>query len=144
MNSRRRHITKTITWRITASLATFVLTWFFFQGVPDVTSKAVWVAILESTSKMVLYYYHERIWYLRKVKFRSSVRHLFKTITWRLIASLITFIIAFLIFSEDHQVMEKATSVATVEIFLKMLLYYIHERIWYHQKMGLGGRKEKS
>ncbi|MEM6829985.1 MAG: DUF2061 domain-containing protein [Bacteroidota bacterium] len=143
MDSRKRHIAKTITWRVIASLTTFILTLIFFKEDPNATQKAIWVAVFESTSKMILYYYHERIWYLTKVKIRSSVRHLIKTVTWRVIASLTTFIIALIIFKEDAQAMQKASGIAIVETFIKMLLYYLHERVWYKQNLGLDQRKEK-
>ena len=143
MQSRKRHIAKTITWRITASLTTFLLTLFFFKDDPSATEKAVNVALIESTLKLIFYYYHERIWYKIKVAWRSTVRHLAKTITWRFIASLTTFIVAYIIFREDQYAVEKASGVAIVETFIKMLLYYLHERIWHRQSFGLGSDDKK-
>ncbi|ARN79278.1 hypothetical protein BST97_15505 [Nonlabens spongiae] len=61
--ARKRHIAKTITWRIIASVTTFLLAYFFFNEDPDAISKASGVAIAESLIKMLLYYYHERFWY---------------------------------------------------------------------------------
>jgi uncharacterized membrane protein len=61
--TRRRHIAKTVTWRIIASVTTFCLALFFFKDDPQAASKATGVAIAESIIKMVLYYYHERFWY---------------------------------------------------------------------------------
>ncbi|WP_425391442.1 DUF2061 domain-containing protein [Ekhidna sp.] len=137
MDSRKRHIAKTITWRIIATGTTFLLTIFFFREDPNATAKASWVALIETIFKMALYYYHERIWFKTKLQIRSSLRHLFKTITWRVIASLTTFVIAFLIFKEDPLAVEKATSIALIESILKMLFYYLHERAWHSTKFGL-------
>ena len=61
--SRVRHLAKTFTWRIIASLTTFALALFFFQGQADVVQKATSIAVAESVLKMGLYYFHERIWY---------------------------------------------------------------------------------
>ncbi|MGB5982847.1 MAG: DUF2061 domain-containing protein [Nonlabens sp.] len=61
--TRKRHIAKTITWRVIASVTTFALAFIFFQEDPDAITKASGVAIAESIIKMVLYYYHERFWY---------------------------------------------------------------------------------
>ncbi|WP_370086808.1 DUF2061 domain-containing protein [Ekhidna sp.] len=141
MDSRKRHIAKTITWRIVATGTTFVLTMIFFREDPEATSKASWVAFIETTIKMVTYYYHERIWFNYVTKLKSTVRHLLKTITWRVIASLTTFGIAFFIFREDPNAMEKATGIALVESVLKMLFYYLHERAWYMSKFGLNNPK---
>ena len=67
----------------------------------------------------------------------SKLRHLAKTITWRIIASLATFAIAYLFFGD----IGKATGLMSVEIVLKMVLYYFHERVWF--KYGNLGRKKK-
>lgn len=88
---------------------------------------------------MVFYYYHERIWFNFHTKLRSALRHLLKTITWRVIASITTFIIAFIIFREDPSAVEKATGIALIESALKMLFYYLHERLWHLSKFGLKG-----
>ena len=69
--SRKRHIAKTITWRIIASATTFVLALLFFNEDPDATKKATGVAIAESLIKMVFYYLHERAWY----KYDFGVMH---------------------------------------------------------------------
>ena len=61
--SRKRHIAKTITWRIVASATTFGLAWLFFKEDPHVAEKATGIAIAESTIKMIFYYFHERVWY---------------------------------------------------------------------------------
>lgn len=65
-------------------------------------------------------------------KFRSII----KAISWRLFATLTTFILAFIIFREDKQVMEKSMMVAGFELVLKLLIYYLHERIWVKVKWG--------
>ena len=57
--SRIRHIAKTITWRIIASLTTFILAYIFTQ---DIT-KSFWLMGTEMVLKLLLYYYHERVWF---------------------------------------------------------------------------------
>ena len=57
--SRIRHIAKTITWRIIASLTTFILAYVFTQ---DIT-KSLWLMGTEMVLKLLLYYYHERVWF---------------------------------------------------------------------------------
>lgn len=71
----------------------------------------------------------------------SKKRHLAKTITWRIIASLTTFILAILFFKDDPHATEKATGIAIAESILKMVLYYFHERFWYKSNFGLTKRK---
>lgn len=74
----------------------------------------------------------------------SQKRHIAKTITWRIIASLTTFVIAYLFFRDDAAAAEKAGGVALTESIIKMGLYYYHERIWYKSNFGLTSiRKER-
>ena len=59
MVARKRHILKTITWRIIGTLDTMILSWI-------ITGNWKWgVAIgsIEVITKMILYYFHERAWY---------------------------------------------------------------------------------
>ena len=69
--SRKRHIAKTVTWRIIASTTTFILAWLFFKDDPNAAQKATGIAIAESVIKMGLYYFHERAWY----KYNFGVKH---------------------------------------------------------------------
>jgi uncharacterized membrane protein len=57
--SRIRHIAKTITWRLIASLTTFILAYVFTQNI----TKSLWLMGTEMVLKLLLYYYHERVWY---------------------------------------------------------------------------------
>ncbi len=63
MVNKKRHLAKTVTWRIIASITTFVLALVFFGDDPSIATKATLVVIFESVIKMVLYYWHERAWY---------------------------------------------------------------------------------
>ena len=54
----KRTIVKTLTWRVTASLTTFIIAWIltgdFLIGVS--------IGSIEAITKIFLYYFHERIW----------------------------------------------------------------------------------
>lgn len=68
----------------------------------------------------------------------SQTRHIAKTLTWRVLATTDTFIIAWLITGETAW----AASIASVEVLTKMFLYYAHERVWYkHIKLGITKNK---
>ncbi len=58
-DSHKRHLIKTITWRIIGTLDTILLSWFI-TGSPETGLK---IGIMEVITKMVLYYFHERTWY---------------------------------------------------------------------------------
>ena len=65
--------------------------------------------------------------------FVARKRHILKTITWRIIGTLDTMIIAWAL-SGDPLL---GLSIGGIEVFSKMVLYYIHERVWYRSKFGI-------
>lgn len=56
----------------------------------------------------------------------SKARSLIKGISWRMIGTIDTFILAYLIFGE----VKKALPIALTEIATKIFLYFLHERGW--------------
>ena len=74
------------------------------------------------------------------MKDQSRKRHIAKTITWRILATLTTIMLAWII-SGDPWI---GLSVGSWEFFLKIILYYVHERAWYRMDFGLDPAKRKS
>jgi uncharacterized membrane protein len=77
----------------------------------------------------------------------SPFRSIMKAISWRLIATLTTFLITFIIFKRYTdktymEVLETASFVAGIEIFAKLLFYYLHERLWQNIRWGTALRKD--
>lgn len=62
----------------------------------------------------------------------SKWRSVLKAITWRIIATGTTFTLAYLVFRESgcEDVLQKSTLVAGLELCLKLVIYYLHERAW--------------
>ena len=64
----------------------------------------------------------------------SYKRHIAKTITWRIIGTLDTMIIAWVITGS----LEWGLAIGGIEVFTKIILYFLHERAWYRfSKFGL-------
>jgi|TARA_R100001163_G_C5065756_1_gene203794 uncharacterized membrane protein len=57
----------------------------------------------------------------------SYKRHLLKTITWRIIGTLDTIIISGILTGS----LKIGAAIGGIELISKMVLYYLHERIWY-------------
>ena len=64
--------------------------------------------------------------------FASKKRSLLKTLSWRTIASLDTFLITWLVTGSPTA----GLTVSGLEIITKMCLYYFHERAWNKIKWG--------
>ena len=129
--SRKRHIAKAITWRIIGTIDTFLLGWMLTGEFKFGLS----IGLLELITKMLLYYFHERAWY--KLRFfnqkNSRIRHLLKTFTWRIVGTIDTIILGWLVTGK----IEVGLTIGGFELITKMILYYFHERIWYRSDFGL-------
>lgn len=139
-NSRKRHIVKAITWRIVGTIDTILLSWII-SGNPLTGLK---IGLAEVITKMVLYYFHERIWFKINLTkdgkvIESRKRHIGKTITWRFIGTIDTMILAWLITGNPLT----GLKIGFAEVITKMLFYYLHERVWYRINFGLENRKHE-
>ena len=63
----------------------------------------------------------------------SVKRHLFKTITWRIVGTIDTMLLGWLV-SGDPMI---GVTIGSFEIVTKMILYFLHERAWYHYDFGI-------
>ncbi len=65
----------------------------------------------------------------------SPTRSILKAISWRFIASGSTFIISFTIFTQAtetafKEIIGAVSMITAVDIVAKLILYYLHERMW--------------
>ena len=56
----------------------------------------------------------------------SNKRSITKALTWRALASLATFIISYIVTGN----IAAATGIASVQVVVNLILYYVHERVW--------------
>ena len=66
----------------------------------------------------------------------SNLRSIMKAISWRLIATATTFTLAMLVFGGSEDALEKSSLIAGLELFIKLALYYLHERGWQMLPVG--------
>ncbi|MCF6268278.1 MAG: DUF2061 domain-containing protein [Melioribacteraceae bacterium] len=64
-----------------------------------------------------------------KEKFKRS---LVKTFSWRITGTLDTIVVSYFITGDINT----AAAIGVVEVFTKLLLYFLHERIWNRIKYG--------
>lgn len=63
----------------------------------------------------------------------KRVRSIAKAISWRIVASLTTILLVFL-FTGNLVI---SVSVGSLEFFAKIVIYYIHERVWNMSNFGI-------
>jgi len=72
--------------------------------------------------------------HIKTISNNSAItRHLAKTITWRLVGTLDTMILGWIITGD----FKLGLAIGGTEVLTKMFLYFIHERIWYKINFGI-------
>lgn len=133
--SKLRSLIKSFTWRLIAILDTIlvVMAVTYFYGRCSIED-ALTIGGFEFGFKFIVYYIHERIWQRIELKHRTDrTRSIVKTISWRIVATIMTFIIAGVILDNANDI---AFTIALIEIVTKSLFYYLHERMWIIVPLG--------
>jgi len=112
-------------------LDTILLSWAI-TGNPFTGLK---IGLAEVVTKMLLYYFHERIWLNAGID-DSRKRHIIKTVTWRVLGTLDTITLSWIISGDPFT----GLKIGFAEVITKMMLYYFHERTWYKINYGLDKR----
>ncbi len=63
----------------------------------------------------------------------SRTRSILKGLTWRIIATATTILIAWFITGDTKIALE----IGLIEVFAKIAVYYVHERVWARIPVGL-------
>ena len=140
-------LSKGVTWRIIGTMDTMMLSFIFTGSI----GSALKIGATEVFTKIFLFYLHERTWFRikwglkRKVTStiitksdladyeqrdeiweESHIRSLLKGVSWRIVGTIDTIIIA-TFWTGDYT---KALKIGFTEVITKVILYYLHERIW--------------
>lgn len=134
-SSHYRSIAKGISWRIVATLDTIavvlLVTCLFDQCSLE---NALKIGASEFLLKLAIYYFHERIWlFILKKQADTNKEIIFKSISWRIVATSTTFVISGIILNSFNEI---ALYIALTELFTKFVLYYFHEKLWLKIPLG--------
>ncbi len=130
-----RSLIKGVSWRIVATADTILVVLLItcLSGDCSIDS-AIKIGTIEFLIKFIVYYLHERVWQKRlSNKEVTKKQTLQKTISWRIIATTMTFIISGSVLESFDQI---ALFIALTELFTKFVLYYLHERLWIQLPLG--------
>lgn len=67
------------------------------------------------------------------MKNKIHKRHIAKTVTWRCIGTIDTFLLSWMITGNPLA----GAKIGLTEVVTKMVLYYLHENLWFKVKMGV-------
>ncbi|MBT8257481.1 MAG: DUF2061 domain-containing protein [Bacteroidia bacterium] len=130
-----RSLVKGISWRIIATADTIMVVLFVTCLTGNCSLEdAIKIGLVEFLIKLAIYYVHERIWQRAYSDGVVTKREsLYKSLTWRLVATTTTFIISGAILERFDEI---ALYIALTELFTKFVLFYIHERLWLRIPLG--------
>ncbi len=63
----------------------------------------------------------------------SKTRTILKTVTWRVLATCTTMLVVYLFTKR----LTLSLGIGVVEVTIKMLIYFLHERLWLKIKLGV-------
>lgn len=134
-SSHIRSVLKGVSWRFIATTDTILIVMLItcLSGNCSLDN-AIKIGASELLFKLALYYFHERIW-IRYLGTQATTNKqlLYKTLSWRVAATTTTFIISGVVLNAFDEV---ALYIALIELVTKLLLYYIHEKIWLKLPLG--------
>lgn len=133
--SHTRSLLKGVSWRIIATTDTILIVLLItcMSGNCSIES-AIQIGLIEFVIKFLIYYAHERLWQRLCIdKIIDQKKTLQKTISWRIIATTITFLISGSVLNAFDEI---ALYIALTELFTKFVLYYLHERLWLKLPLG--------
>ena len=134
-SSHIRSILKGISWRVVATTDTILVVLLVTCLLGECSiENAIKIGAFEFLLKLAIFYFHERIWLQVLGKQATSNKEIvYKSISWRVVATLTTFIISGIVLKGFDEV---ALYIALTELFTKFVLYYIHEKIWLKLPLG--------
>jgi uncharacterized membrane protein len=125
-DTKLRSIIKGISWRIIGTIDTFLLAYLFLGEV----KLAGPIALTEVATKILLYFFHERLWNMsdwgRSRDHVSHLRSVTKGISWRIFGTIDTILLSWAYSGNPWG----ALKIGFTEVITKVVLYYLHERIW--------------
>ena len=133
MQFSKRHLAKSISWRVIGTIDTFIFTLIITGDMIEGLN----LSGITTITKLIWYYIHERYWYNSFIT-NSNRRHVIKTFTWRGIGTIDTISFAWLLTGNPFI----GLKIGGIETVSKMILYYAHEKLWYKINFGLDKRNK--
>ena len=127
--SNYRSAIKAFSWRIVGSFDTTVIS-FLQTGDLKISLK---IGSTDFLSKIILYYLHERAWIaFIGTKALTSYASFVKAVTWRVIGSIDTSFWGWIYTGSAAT----GLKIGAWELLTKVILYYLHERLWAQVPIG--------
>jgi uncharacterized membrane protein len=131
MKLNKRHLAKSISWRVIGTIDTFIFAWIITGDL----NYGLNLSGITTITKLVWYYIHERLWIKSSVS-NPNKRHIIKTFSWRAIGTIDTIFFGWILTGNPFT----GLKIGGAETISKMILYFLHEKLWYKINFGLDKR----
>ncbi len=135
-----RSAIKAVSWRITGTIDTILISFLVTQE----WKFAISIGFSEFLTKFVLFYFHERFWHTFKIIGKRGNDHVlksaFKSISWRIVGTIDTIVLSYIVTGT----IQHALSIGASELFTKIILYFVHERVWSRIKWGCSAPQNRT
>ena len=131
MTLSKRHIFKSLSWRLIGTIDTFIFAWLITGDIQEGLN----LSGITTVTKLIWYYIHERYWFSLSFP-NTTKRHIIKTFSWRFIGTIDTIIFGWILTGNPFI----GLKIGGVETISKMILYFGHEKLWYKINYGLDMR----
>ena len=133
MRVSKRHIVKSLSWRLIGTIDTFIVAWLITGDLYEGLN----LSVITTFTKLFWYYLHELYWVNSSIVNYNKL-HIIKTFSWRAIGTLDTFFFSFILTGNPLT----SAKIGGIETISKMLLYFFHEKIWHKINFGLDKRNK--
>ena len=133
MKLSKRHLIKSITWRLIGTIDTFIFAWLITGDI----NEGINLSGITTITKLIWYYMHERLWFKSTLD-DSNKRHIIKTFSWRAIGTFDTILFGWILTGNPLT----GLKIGGIETVSKMVLYFGHEKLWYKINFGLDMRNK--
>jgi len=133
MKLSKRHLAKSISWRVIGTIDTFIFSWLITGDIQESLN----LSGITTVTKFIWYYIHERYWFSLSFP-NTNKRHIIKTFSWRFIGTIDTILFGWFLTGNPFT----GLKIGGVETISKMILYFGHEKLWYKINFGLDKRNK--
>ena len=134
MKLNKRHLAKSISWRVIGTIDTFIFAWIITGDL----NNGLNLSGITTITKLIWYYIHERLWIKSSIT-NSNRRHIIKTFSWRAVGTIDTVFFGWILTGNPLT----GLKIGGAETISKMILYFLHEKLWYKIDFGLGKRNRE-
>jgi uncharacterized membrane protein len=129
MDKKKKSVTKSIIWRIMGVIVLAAVTFAYTRN----WIQTSWITVLHHGAFLVIFYFHERFWFMIAKNWESKWKYILKMVTYEtVLGNLVLGLITYIITGNVKQM----TMITLTYIGIKHVMYFFNEIVWGKFKWG--------